>query len=176
MIRAIMFALLIVLSIPAHCELFMDIGGISYHFGNRRSSEEPHAVTTYSDVGVEQTASDVRHGGSYNESNEGLGIRYEQPTSRLRQFAMAGYFHNSLDTTTWYVGGGVKWRSFGSDMYYLDLGVVTGLVTGYGNPIDIIMLPSMTSGIGRMSFTIMAAPQTHYSPTTLMLVSSFRIN
>ena len=85
---------------------YLDINGLSKHFGGEQE---------------------------YNEVNPGIGITRETEKDKIVKALMAGYYKNSFEDPSLYLGGHLAKR-FGDD-YYLDLGVSGGLLTGYEDPI-----------------------------------------
>ena len=107
--------------------------------------------------------------GGWNETNPGLGIGYEWAKDKIIKEIVAGYYKNSLNKNTGYVGGSYRKR-FGND-YYLDAGLSGGaLIGGYDIPVVPFMAPSLSigkKGLGSLNF--MYAPKTSRSPSFWMM-------
>lgn len=73
----------------------------------------------------------------YNEMNPGLGLRL--PLFNSRWFAAAGFYRNSLDRNTTYVGVGVNVPLSN----HVGLRFTTGMMTGYEVPFLPVVIPEM---------------------------------
>ncbi len=99
--------------------LFVDINGLSKHFGGRYE---------------------------YNEVNPGIGVTYETVNDRLVKGLLAGTFENSFNDRSNYLGGLLA-RRFGNGKYYIDLGASAGLLSGYEK--DITPMAGLLAQIGK---------------------------
>jgi hypothetical protein len=102
-----------------------------------------------------------------NENNYGLGLVFDLP-DRDNLYATTGFYKNTFYKASVYAGIGLKQR-FGHRQY-IEPGIVGGLVTGYVNNIDIILLPYLTFGdTERGSISILYGPKTNYSMESIMI-------
>lgn len=91
----------------------------------------------------------------YNEVNPGIGITRETEKDKIVKALMAGIYENSHENPSVYAGGHIA-RRFGDD-YYLDLGLMGGLATGYEDtltPIAGLMAQLGKEDLGRMQFIL----------------------
>ena len=105
---------------------YLDINGKSKHFGGEQE---------------------------YNETNPGVGITRETVDDYVVKALMAGYYKNSFNNPSYYLGGHLA-RRFGDD-YYADLGVSGGLITGYEDkvtPMGALMAQVGKKDLGRLKF------------------------
>lgn len=112
----------------------LDINGISKHFGPER--DDPRL----------------------QEHNLGLGVTREDDWKSLKRKLMLGYYNNSFDEDTAYIGAGLS-KQFGDD-YYAQLGGVIGALTGYDDKPIPLVAPTLTLGkknLGRLN--MMYAPK-----------------
>ena len=106
-----------------------------------------------------------------NERNHGFGILAEKEGKYLT----AGGYKNSEDKNSYYAGGGVKKR-YGND-YYIEPGVLAGVVSGYKNAVTPMVLPTLGVGkknVGALNF--MYTPETRDALATLMMNMSIPLN
>lgn len=174
----VLFAVVAMAVTPQACaDVFLDMGGTSHHFDNRRDAVPAHSEISFhredGSIGVMTEYPDIP-AVRYNESNPGIGVRFERG-ERYRQVVMGGMYLNSLATTSYYVSGGMKVRLMGNAEMYLDAGVLVGIATGYGPDVIPLALPTISFGMGHVAVTLMASPQVKESPATIMLMSSLRL-
>lgn len=125
-------------------EMFVDINGMSKHFGGEQQ---------------------------YNETNPGLGLTIENVDDRLVKALMAGKYKNSYGDPSYYVGGHIA-RRFGRN-YYADLGVAGGAITGYAGkkitPMAAVMAQIGKKDLGRLKF--MYVPRVEDKDPSLLMMN-----
>lgn len=152
--------------------VFLDVNGVSYH-------TNPVESPGYSGTIIYQDGSNHPYSYGekrYNESNPGVGIRYEWGQGPVLDFVMLGEYLNSINKQTNYAGIGSKYRLFGDDNGLNgSLGIALGAMTGYGKGVTTAVLPMAQVGYGPALLNLMYAPKTSDSPETYMLNASYRI-
>jgi len=108
---------LIVFSVMADPTYFLDINGLA-----------KHTDTDY----------------PYNERNYGLGISREKEKNKWVNSLAAGMYKNSFYKPSYYAGGSLA-RRFG-DKYYMDIGAMGGLITGYDKKLSPMAAAALTLG------------------------------
>lgn len=106
---------------------YLDINGISRH------EKDPDEV-------MGQSAAE-KIGNKWNERNYGIGVTAKDGNT----FYTAGGYKNSLYEPSFYAGAGLSKR-FGND-FYIEPGVMAGLVTGYENPVTPFVMPQLSVGL-----------------------------
>jgi hypothetical protein len=103
-----------------------------------------------------------------NEDNPGFGITAEKGNS----FITAGGYENSYFDPSFYAGIGYKNR-FGNQ-FYIEPGIIAGLVTGYKDSLSPMILPMVSIGHSKLgALNLMYAPEYQENPATLMMNLSF---
>lgn len=108
----------------------------------------------------------------FNEDNPGLGLMAEKDG----KFLTAGGYKNSFSKPSYYLGGGVKKRYGGKDLY-IEPGILAGLVTGYEDKLTPMVLPMLSLGsYDYGALNMMYAPRVKdKNPATLMFNYSIPI-
>jgi hypothetical protein len=102
----------------------------------------------------------------YNEDNHGFGITAEKDG----KFLTAGKYNNSFNDPSYYAGGGLK-KKYGNKDFYIEPGIMGGIVSGYEDKITPMILPMITAGLYDYgALNLMYAPEVKdKNPATLML-------
>lgn len=100
----------------------------------------------------------------YNENNPGLGLTIDNDG----KFITAGGYKNSFGEPSYYLGGGVKKRLGGKD-FYIEPGVLAGLISGYEDTLTPMIMPMLGVGGRNNGLNLMLAPKTDKNPTTIMM-------
>lgn len=125
---------------------YLDVNGISKHIGGSEKVE-------------------------YNERNPGFGLSVEQADkSGWYGLGKIGQYLNSYGDTSRYVGIGAA-RRYGLGKYYMDVGAIGGVATGYDN-----MLSPLAAGLisigqrekARLNL-MLAPPADNQAPSLLMM-------
>jgi hypothetical protein len=99
----------------------------------------------------------------YNESNDGVG--YLSPEGWL-----AGYYKNSLGKDSLYGGKEFRTNLLGNENLGLDAALVAGLVSGYGNKINPLLLPELIARYKAHELALgLVPPVKGVTPMTLAL-------
>lgn len=108
----------------------------------------------------------------YNEDNKGLGLT----ASKDGRFLTVGGYNNSFNIPSYYLGGGIKKR-YGNNDFYIEPGLMGGLVTGYEDNLTPMILPILTAGLRDYgALNLMYAPEVKdKNPATLMMNYSIPI-
>ena len=124
-------------------DYFLDINGLSKHFGGQEE---------------------------YNEVNPGIGVTRETEKDKVVKALMAGIYQNSFEDPSAYVGGHIAKR-FGDD-YYMDLGLSGGLITGYKEqeltPMAALMMQLGKKDLGRLKLQYVPSIEAK-EPAVLMM-------
>ena len=104
----------------------------------------------------------------YNERNLGMGLTRETVDDDLVKMLTAGGYKNSFGNPSLYAGGGLAKR-FGDD-YYMDVGAIGGVMTGYEKALSPMAAGLLSFGkkdLGKLR--MLYAPETDKSPSLLMM-------
>lgn len=101
----------------------------------------------------------------YNENNPGFGIT----AAKDGKFLSAGGYKNSFSEPSYYLGGGLTKR-FGDKDFYIEPGVMAGVVSGYEDKLTPMVMPMIRAGLWDMgTLNMLLAPKVEdRNPTTLM--------
>lgn len=99
----------------------------------------------------------------FNENNGGIG--FIAPSGLL-----GGYYRNSLDKDSFYLGKEFKTGLLGNDKAGVDIGAILGAVTGYNKSVMPLALPELIGRIGDHNAALtMVPPIRGVTPATVAL-------
>lgn len=107
---------------------YLDINGVSRHSEDPKNEVARALMRKY---GVSE----------WNEDNFGVGVTAKD----ANKFYTLGGYNNSLGEPSYYAGGGYQ-RRFGND-FYIEPGLLAGVVTGYEDPVTPMLIPKLGLGI-----------------------------
>jgi hypothetical protein len=95
----------------------------------------------------------------FNESNPGVGITSEKIERKTVSYRTLGYYKNSINKTSIYIGGGMKRKIIGNSHFGIDVGFLGGIVSGYNSSIIPMGMLLMVIGSNKMKTTVGYIPR-----------------